>query len=753
MQQLVRFGRLTALVSTLVLGGLGMAPAVRAQQCPISASCTPGNAPAGNQAFGFGIVKVTLGSFSSTTATGDGYKDYSCTQTANLVVGSSYGLSIQTSAGGPENVRVWLDYNNDGSFAEVDELVFSSDNQTVHVGSITPPAQAQLGVPLRLRVAADYANIPVPTPCSTPQYSQTEDYTVVLAANTSRPVAAFTLDAPITCSGCVQFKDQSQNLPTSWSWDFGDGSTSTEQSPRHCYTEPGTYTVSLTATNGAGSGTSTLATVTYDTRVPIAAACTPNTTDYCCNYGILNFQLGSINQTSADGRAGYEDFSCAQRLELRLGEDYSLRITTAGTLNHATQVYLDLNNDGAFTAGELLYSAPDARSPSTTLRVAAAGATIDQPLRLRVLTDYVGASLSPCGPLTKGQAEDYTVILRPSASPPLVDFTSDYGPGSCGNLVQFTDLSKGTPTAWLWEFGDGTTSTARNPSHTYPGLGTYTVRLTATNSYGPATLSRPNFLTIQGACLPYCASNGRGTGGNSSSSFWITRVALENAAGTVYSNDSGLETGGYGNYTARPMTVMAGASYTLRVVNNTSQVHRVTAWADYNRNGIFSADEVVTTGVTSGGQGRDQSNYTAAITLPTTLGGGLVRLRVVSMLNNSDPAACDQNLTNAEVEDYTLQGQGLPVRPALTALPGLRVYPTPLLSDGQLHLSLTNASTAGTYTLSVENVLGARLLSATRRLSSTADATLDLSALLPGIYLLRLRDAQGHAALRRVVRE
>jgi len=67
----------------------------------------------------------------------------------------------------------------------------------------------------------------------------------------------------------VQFNDQSTNSPTSWSWDFGDGTTSTEQNPAHTYTKPGVYTVSLTATNTGGSNTETQIITVNDVTAPI----------------------------------------------------------------------------------------------------------------------------------------------------------------------------------------------------------------------------------------------------------------------------------------------------------------------------------------------------------------------------------------------------------------------------------------------------------------------------------------------------
>ncbi len=73
-------------------------------------------------------------------------------------------------------------------------------------------------------------------------------------STTNPPVANFVAShtsgpAPLT----VSFTDQSTNNPTSWSWNFGDGTSSTQQHPSHTYNTPGNYTVQLTVSNAHGS--------------------------------------------------------------------------------------------------------------------------------------------------------------------------------------------------------------------------------------------------------------------------------------------------------------------------------------------------------------------------------------------------------------------------------------------------------------------------------------------------------------------
>ncbi|MAB79258.1 MAG: hypothetical protein CMJ89_07885, partial [Planctomycetes bacterium] len=89
-----------------------------------------------------------------------------------------------------------------------------------------------------------------------PDTEEKVDYVVVLPPP---PIVDF---SAIPTSGIVPltvfFSDTSAGVAvSSWSWDFGDSGTSTDQNPSHTYDAPGTYTVSLTATNAGGSGTET----------------------------------------------------------------------------------------------------------------------------------------------------------------------------------------------------------------------------------------------------------------------------------------------------------------------------------------------------------------------------------------------------------------------------------------------------------------------------------------------------------------
>jgi PKD repeat protein len=101
--------------------------------------------------------------------------------------------------------------------------------------------------------------------------------------------------------------------------------------------------------------------------------------------------------------------------------------------------------------------------------------------------------------LANGVATVRNIQLAPAAAPD-AQFTGSLS-NPCSATAQFTNTSAAS-TSFMWYFGDGTTSTQTNPTHTYTANGTYTVKLKAYNCKGGDSLIRTNYITINMATPP-----------------------------------------------------------------------------------------------------------------------------------------------------------------------------------------------------------------------------------------------------------
>ncbi len=88
---------------------------------------------------------------------------------------------------------------------------------------------------------------------------------------------------------------------------------------------------------------------------------------------------------------------------------------------------------------------------------------------------------------TSKRASRTLTVMADTSSATFVFSPTTPGPGQ---TVQFADTTAGAPTSWQWNFGDGATSTVKNPSHAYGRSGSYTVSLVARNSSGSRQGSR-----------------------------------------------------------------------------------------------------------------------------------------------------------------------------------------------------------------------------------------------------------------------
>ena len=253
----------------------------------------------------------------------------------------------------------------------------------------------------------------------------------------------------------VQFSDQSTGGIISWSWDFGDGETSAEQSPVHTYESPGSYTVSLTVTAADGSDTK----IKHD-YVTVTEPAAPE----------ANFMAAPMSG-KAPLTVHFSDTSkCYAYFYIRDAAGFLIALKQVDALGHVTDWLWDFGDGETSTE----------RNPVHTY---------DQP-------GYYTVSLTVTsrGGSDTATKEDYIHATPPP--PPIADFSGEPSSGEAPLITQFLDKTVGDVTGWLWDFGDGQTSTEQNPSHTYRQPGDYTVSLKAIGRGGSDTETKTKYVHV-----------------------------------------------------------------------------------------------------------------------------------------------------------------------------------------------------------------------------------------------------------------
>jgi bacillolysin len=126
-----------------------------------------------------GILNFKFADIDKTSKDGiaDGvYNDYTCTR-GNVDAGKSYAISIRTDSTIKQFARVWIDYNNDGTFTYPSELAFTNDTVSgTHTAIVHVPDTATAGlVRIKVVVAKSVTNTPN-DPCATVNFGQIEEY-------------------------------------------------------------------------------------------------------------------------------------------------------------------------------------------------------------------------------------------------------------------------------------------------------------------------------------------------------------------------------------------------------------------------------------------------------------------------------------------------------------------------------------------------------------------------------------------------
>ncbi|MFI5141357.1 MAG: PKD domain-containing protein, partial [Bacteroidia bacterium] len=277
-------------------------------------------------------------------------------------------------------------------------------------------------------------------------------YTVVLIGL----LFSFTVNAQVQAnfsgtplSGCaplgVTFTDLSTGSPTAWNWNFGNGNTSNLQNPGATYSNPGTYTVTLTVSKGGSSNTQTK-------------------TNYITVYAKPGTKFNVSTDTACIGQ----------------------------TINFANTTTIAA---GGAPINVYSWDFGDGTAPASTQNVSHSyNASGHYPVSL-ITTDGHGCSNTYTMQVVVSPMPVPSFTMRPifkCTAPLAVTFTN-------------TSTSAGS-TTYLWHFGDGTSSNQINPTHTYIASGNYNVTLILNQHGCIDSMVKPSAITIQNIAASFVAT-------------------------------------------------------------------------------------------------------------------------------------------------------------------------------------------------------------------------------------------------------
>lgn len=346
------------------------------------------------------------------------------------------------------------------------------------------------------------------------------------------PIASYQFEINSTDFLEVSFTNFSENAD-SYAWDFGDGGSSTEENPVYKYSAGGDYNVVLTATNSFGSKEFSRTITITDPNEAAAELTGVTSKTWKLSRDVAGevfpLLVGPSSRSEIWWAYGVDDAigsrPCLMEEEYIFGADGSFTYVTNGEVFADFGIWapesegrcVDDTDPASMTgpggenllpwgAGSFTFEFDAALG---TLKLDGLGAHVGLP---KVATNsevnqpqasvtYKVISLDTDGPIDMLQLEttidggywQFNLVSydNPADEPVLPAATPNAGFSfeRAANTVTFTNASTNA-SGFVWDFGDGNTSTQESPSHTYSGDGYYEVTLTATNSAGDSQASR-----------------------------------------------------------------------------------------------------------------------------------------------------------------------------------------------------------------------------------------------------------------------
>jgi len=335
-------------------------------------------------------------------------------------------------------------------------------------------------------------------------YTVAGTYTVMLSVNsgaatktktnyiTVNMVADFTATPTTVNPGIlVSFSDTSLGTPTSWNWDFGDGSLhSTSQNTSHTYNTAGTYSVTLIASRGIYSN---IITKTNYITVNMVAdfTATPTSGDVNLSVAFTDISLGTPTSWAWDFGDGSSHSTVQHPTHTYVtAGQYTVTLIASNSGSTDTEIksdYITVTMHADFSGTPVIGDIPLVTQFTDLSTGGVTGWAWDfgdgtsiihsqNPRHYYMRSGIYTVSLT----VTNGVDSDTeTKTGYITVSPYSLNFTGTPKTGKPPMSVVFTDNSTNiSPSNWSWDFGDGDISMDRNPTHIYSRSGNYSVKMT-----------------------------------------------------------------------------------------------------------------------------------------------------------------------------------------------------------------------------------------------------------------------------------
>jgi len=328
--------------------------------------------------------------------------------------------------------------------------------------------------------------------------------------------AAFNAYPDSTGNG-VLFIDQSMTNPASWSWNFGDNSTSNQQNPYHIYAAPGTYNVCLTITglNGCFDSQCQMVTVSAGGNCSAYYYSYPDTTGTNAVY-FQEYSTGNVSNYSWDfGDGNTSTLANPQHVYATSGS-YYVCLTIYNNLIGCQDTfcsYVTVGNSSFCQA--YFYAFPDSANPAGgnyQFMNASVGSpttyswsfgdggvsSLENPTHFYTANGYYMVCLTIFGANCQSTWCD-TILVGPQ--PCSNYFVYNSLPGMMTTFAAFS-MNGVAPITYTWDFGDGTTATGDAVTHNYTIGGYYMVTLTSVDANG-CSATTLQYVYAQGGSTGY----------------------------------------------------------------------------------------------------------------------------------------------------------------------------------------------------------------------------------------------------------